>query len=94
MSDSEIATKVILHIANVAQAVAWQAGVGASETAGMIVSCLAAKPELVERFMEEGSGLLASGEIGPDHGCLTFHRMDGKVTTPAELRIARQARIG
>lgn len=84
--------QLIEHIANVAKAVGWQAGVGASETAGMIVSCLAAKPELVQRFIDEGSGLLVSGEIGPEHGCLTFHRLDGNVTTPDELRVARQAR--
>ena len=73
-------------------AVAWQAGVGASETAGMIISCLVAKPELIERFLVEGSGLLVDGSIGPDQGCMTFHRMDGKVTTPEELRMARDAR--
>lgn len=83
---------LIQWIAEVAEAIGWQAGVGASETAGMIVSCLAARPELVHRFLKDGSGLLVDGEIGPDHGCLTFHRMDGKVTTPKELRMARQAR--
>lgn len=84
--------QVVAHIGQVAEAVAWQAGVGASETAGMIISCLVAKPELIERFLTEGSGLLVSGEIGPDQGCMTFHRMDGKVTTPEELRMARDAR--
>lgn len=84
--------QVIEHIAKVARAVGWQAGVGASETAGMIVSCLAAKPELVQRFLDEGSGLLVSGEIAPENGCLTFHRIDGDVTTPDELRVSRQAR--
>lgn len=84
--------QIIEHIAKVAKAVGWQACVGASETAGMIVSCLAAKPELVQRFLTEGSGLLVSGEIAPEHGCLTFHRLDGDVTTPDELRMARLAR--
>ena len=82
--------EVILHIAEVARGVGRQAGVGASETAGMIVSCLAERPELIERFLKEGSGLLVDGEISPDKGCLTFHRvLDGAVTTPEELRIAR-----
>lgn len=89
---SETPTEVILHIARVAEAVGWQAGVGASETAGMIISCLAKRPELVERFMREGSELLVSGEIAPHLGCLTFHRKDGKVTAPKELRIARTAK--
>lgn len=86
------AHQFIAHIGQVAEAVAWQAGVGASETAGMIISCLLAKPELIERFLIEGSGLLVDGSIGPDHGCLTFHRIDGTVTTPEELRIAIAAR--
>jgi hypothetical protein len=47
---------------------------------------------LVNRFLKDGSGLLVDGEIGPNSGCLTFHRMDGKVTTPQELRMAREAR--
>lgn len=84
--------QVILHIAKVAEAVGWQAGVGASETAGMIISSLAAKPDLIDRFLRDGSGLLVSGEIGPEQGCLTFHRADGAVTTPEELRMARRAR--
>lgn len=83
---------VIAHIGQVAEAIGWQAGVGASETADMIVSCLLARPELISRFLEEGSGLLVDGEIGPEKGCLTFHRIDGKVTTPEELRMARDAR--
>lgn len=86
------AQKTILWIAEVAAAVGWQAGVGASETAGMIVSCLAARPELIERFMTEGSSLLVEGEILPDKGKLTFHRIDGKVTTPQELRSAMTVR--
>lgn len=84
--------EVIEHIGKVAVAVGWQAGVGASETAGMIISCLLAKPELIDRFLKEGSGLLVDGSIGPEHGCLTFHRLDGAVTTPEELRMARDAR--
>lgn len=86
------AHEVIMHIGQVAEAVGWQAGVGASETAGMIISCLVAKPELIERFLIDGSGLLVNGDIGPDQGCLTFHRIDGTVTTPEELRMAVAAR--
>lgn len=81
--------QVILHIAKVAEAIGWQANIGASETAGMIVSCLAKRPELVQRFLEEGSGLVVEGEIGPEKGCLTFHRKDGKLTTSETLRISR-----
>lgn len=81
--------QVIARIAEVANTVGWQAGIGGSETAGMIVSCLAKRPELIERFLKEGSELIIEGEIGPENGCLTFHRKDGKVTTPEQLRISR-----
>ena len=92
LRDQKTPEQVIGHIGQVAEAVAWQAGVGASEMAGMIISCLLAKPELIERFLIEGSGLLVDGSIGPDQGCMTFHRADGRVTTPEELRMARAAR--
>lgn len=92
MSDKWTPEQVIGRIAEVADAVAWQAGVGASETAGMIISCLVAKPELIQRFLKEGSEMFVSGEISPDQGCMTFHRIDGAVTTPEELRMARDAR--
>jgi hypothetical protein len=83
---------LVQWIAEVSKAIGWQAGVGASEIAGMIISCLAARPDLVSRFLKDGAGLLVDGEIGPDHGYLTFHRQDGKVTTPQELRMARESR--
>lgn len=89
MSESKAMARAIERIAEVAEAIGWQAGVGGMETAGMIVSVLAEHPELIERFMNEGSGLLIDGEFGAEKGRLTFHRMkDGKVTTPAELRSA------
>lgn len=84
--------KLIARIAEVAEAVGWQAGVGASETAGMIVSCLAARPELIGRFMDEGANLIIEGEIDTAKGWLTFHNRSGRVTTPKELRISRQVR--
>ena len=83
------ATPVVLRIAEVAKAVGWQAGVGAMEIAGMIVSSLAERPELIEQFLAEGTELMLTGEILPEKGCLTFHRAsDHKVTTPQELRTA------
>lgn len=78
----------VRHLARVAHAVGWQAGVGASETAGMIVSCLAERPALIERFLKDGAGLIIDGEIAAEKGCLTFHRQDGTVTTPQELRMS------
>jgi hypothetical protein len=83
---------MVVWIGEVAEAIGWQAGVGSSETAGMIISCLCARPDLIPDFLKKGSGLLVDGDIAPDKGCLTFHRLDGKVTTPQELRMSRQAR--
>jgi hypothetical protein len=83
------ATPVVLRIAEVARAVGWQANVGGMETAGVIVSSLAERPELIERFLAEGTELMLAGEIAAEKGSLTFHRVsDGKVTTPQELRSA------
>jgi hypothetical protein len=80
-------SQVIMRIAQVAMAIGDQAGVGAMETAGMIVSVLAEHPEHVERFMADGVEFMLSGEVLPEKGCLTWHRTsDQKVTTPQELR--------
>ena len=85
--------EIIAKIGQIAENTGMLAGVGGSETAGMIISCLYERPELIQRFMEEGPSLLVDGEILPEKGRLTFHRaFDGAVTTPEELRIARQAR--
>lgn len=83
------ATPVVLRIAEVAEIVAALSGTGGMETAGMIVSALYERPELIERFLREGQELMIDGEILPEKGRLTFHRRsDGKVTTPQELRAA------
>lgn len=78
----------IKHCAKVATAVGWQAGVGASETAGHIVSVLAAHPEHVDRFMREGSELFIDGTMRPENGSLTYLSIKGKVTNPSVLRQA------
>ena len=83
--------EAIKRIADAASTVGWQAGIGACETAGAIVSYLAAHPEKVDQFFE--SGLLDT--LGDDdmwaNGCLTFHRKgDGMVVTPQDLRVSRQ----
>lgn len=83
---------LIKRIAEVAQGIGDAAGVGASELAGQIVSCLAKKPEIIERFMLDGAEMIISGEIATENGVLTFHRQDGKVTTPDALRVSRQVK--
>lgn len=77
--------QVIDRIADVAEAVGWQAGVGASETAGLIVSVLSANHHLIDRFMAEGSELFIDGSIRAEAGRLTFLSIAGEVLTPAEL---------
>lgn len=74
-----------------ARAVGWQAGVGASEVAGQIVSRLAKEPDLIARFMAEGSGMMVEGEFGPERGCLTYTAANGNVYTPEFLAAHKQA---
>jgi hypothetical protein len=82
---------MIERLAQVAEAVAFHAGVGGCEIAGAIVSYLAAHPESVDAFLEQGIMALPA-ELWAN-GRLTFHRQsDGAVTTPQELRIAKTVR--
>jgi hypothetical protein len=79
----------VRRIGEVAEQIGDNAGVGAMEIAGMIVSVLYQRPELADRFMREGVEMMISGDILPENGRLTFHRQsDGKVTTPHDLRNA------
>ncbi len=87
LAEKERAT--VKRIAEVASVVAAQAGVGASETAGLIVSVLAANPEHTERFMSEGSELFIDGTIRPENGCLTHMAMNGQVVSPTKLRMMK-----
>lgn len=74
------------RVAEVSVAVGWQAGVGASETAGLIISCLYANPEHIDRFMAEGSELFIDGTFNPENGSLTYLAVNGSVTSPDVLR--------
>lgn len=87
LAEKERAT--VKRIAQVASEVSAQAGVGASETAGLIVSVLAANPEQTERFMAEGSELFIDGTIRPENGCLTHMAMNGQVVSPTRLRMMK-----
>lgn len=83
----------VKRIAEIAEAVAYLSGVGGCETAGAIISYFATHPERVDQLLAEGL-VSALGEDGDmwGGGCLTFHRKDGKVVTPQDLRISRQVR--
>lgn len=72
--------------AEVSAAVGWQAGVGAMELAGQIVSGLRANPELLPRFMIEGAELFIDGSLAVENGCLTYMSISAGVQSPADLR--------
>lgn len=83
MSDMEA---LIAKIAQVANAVGWQANEPAMEIAGMIVSSLAANPEHIARFMAEGTKLLLDGTISFENGALTYRAINGSILSPSYLR--------
>lgn len=84
--------QVIDRIAEIAEVIAWQANIGASELAGHFVSVMAKHPELIERLLERGRETFLDDfeEWGAERGRLTFLNAAGKVTTPKTLAIARQ----
>jgi hypothetical protein len=81
------AHEFIEKIAAMSEAIGWQAGVGASETAGQIISYLAANPDDFDTVMA-GSIL----DLKPDwyeRGCLTWMGMNGQIVHPSHVRRAR-----
>lgn len=87
MSEAE---RTIKRLAEIAEAFAWQAGVGGMETAGSIVSYLAAHPEHIETVLENGPLELPIG--WHEQGLLTWHAMNGKIMTPRDARLMRQVK--
>jgi hypothetical protein len=86
---SATAEDFIKRVAEVADAVAWQAGVGAMEIAGQIISVLHVNPEHIDRFMEEGTALFLDGTLLAENGSLSYMALGGKVHSPSELRERR-----
>ncbi len=82
----------VRQIAQAAHAIGWQAGVGGMETAGGILSYLAAHPEQIEAFTKNGSTF----DLPMDwfeQGCLTWMTKDGRIIHPDEARAARAAKV-
>lgn len=82
--------EVIQRIAQVANNIGIHAGVGGCETAGAMISFLAANPDRIPIFLRDG-WIEALGDVRDpwSSGCLTFYRkLDGAVTTPEQLRAA------
>lgn len=89
--------QMVREIAVASDMMADMAGVGGVETAGAVISYIANHPEKIDLFMARGvAGLMDDAPGGPRdlhaHGCLTWHRKDGKVTTPQDLRISLTVR--
>jgi hypothetical protein len=84
--DFEQARLAIERIAHIADAVAYQAGIGGMETAGGIISYLAEHPRDIEPFLR--FGIFELPEDWLRRGCLTFHGQDGKIWQPNEARRA------
>jgi hypothetical protein len=78
---------VIARIAEIAEAFGAQAGVGAMETAGGIISYLAEHPRDIEPCLRFGIFELPSDWL--ERGGLTWHAQNGKVVHPAEARRSR-----
>ena len=79
--------EVIERIAQVASDFSAPAGIGACETAGMIVSVLAAHPELTDSFMRDGVSALINDDVYRwENGTLSWLSVSGKIVSPAELR--------
>jgi hypothetical protein len=85
------AREFIEKIAAMSEAIGWQAGVGASETAGMIVSYLAANPDDFDTVMTGGILDLPPG--WHEFGRLSWMGMNGQVVRPEQVRRARMIKL-
>lgn len=91
------AKAVILRIAQAAETIGWQAGVGGCETAGAIISYLSANPDRIDTFLHDGL-LDALDTPGGDprdmhlNGRLTWHSMSGDVVSPEYMRARKEGR--
>jgi len=80
-------SELISKIADLAEAVGQQAGVGGSETAGMLVSYLAAHPDEIEAVLAPG-GFFDLPERWWAFGRLSWAGQDGKIWHPQQARFA------
>ena len=96
MSDNTAieAGEFLAKVVSTAEAVGWQAGVGAMETAGALISYLGRFPEKLPAFMADDFSVIS--DLPTDwliQGCLTWHRQkDGQVVSPEYVRRDRTIR--
>lgn len=79
-------SRVILRIAQAAEAFAFQAGVGGMETAGSIVSYLAKHPDQIDGFLSGEASMIDWPFGWHTQGCLTWHAMNGTICSPEKAR--------
>ena len=80
------AVQTISFIATVARVTSAQAGTGGMETAGSIVSFLAANPQFIDGFLAGGS-ILDWPFAWHRNGCLSWHGVDGEIHWPGEMEV-------
>jgi len=90
LSAADIRADFVSRLADIAEAIGWQAGVGGAETAGMIISYLAAHPEQIETVLEHGI-IDLPGDLWAA-GRLTWMGMNGQVVNPQQASFARVIR--
>lgn len=89
-AESATPEAVVKKLAQVANAVAWQAGVGGIELAGQFVSVLAKNPEKIAAFISGDMDIIADDILlHAENGCLTWHSKSGHVISPEQLRAAK-----
>lgn len=83
---------VIKRIAEIANDVAWQAGVGGLELAGQFVSVLAVHPEMIEGFLAGTTSIIDTDALfHAEMGCLTWHSKAGPIVSPDDVRAAKDS---
>lgn len=81
------AADFIERLARTATSVGEQAGVSATETAGQIISFLAAEPTWLGAFMK--GGWFALPQPIWERGCLTWETDDGRIVDAEDYRLGK-----
>lgn len=77
----------IEQLASCSEAFSMQAGVGAAETAGFLISYLAEHPRDIEPFL--AGGFLELPDRWLEQGRLAYRAMNGEIVLPEDARRAR-----
>lgn len=85
--DIPVIAEFIERLAILSDVFGQQAGVGGMETAGGLISYLAAHPRDIEPFLNGGIFELPNDWL--IRGCLTYHTRDGRIMHPQTARYAR-----